>query len=182
MPGCAFNSDLLMEKSMIQINVGDHAGNENGVAFTPFPVGLRAQVRWARTKAFWIAGNLPGGNRYFTSLPAGHSLSVLLYDSSIWVNYDPALADDGATFHNRDLWIGPGPFRIGRWMVLATMIHELAHINGAGGAATGLVCNAFSAACHAAERAVLECGLGRRTEQRTGVDDPATPYNPNITG
>jgi hypothetical protein len=167
---------------MIQINVGDHAGNENGVPFTPFPLGLRAQVRWARTKASWIASNLPSANRYFTSLSGGRSLTVLLNDSSIWINYDPTLADDGATFHNRDLWIGPGPFRIGRWMVLATMIHELAHINGAGGPATGLVCNAFSAACHAAERAVLECGLGRRSERSTGVDDPATPYSPSITG
>jgi len=34
----------------------------------------------------------------------------------------------------------------------------------------------------AAERAVLECGLGNRSELRTGVDDPRTPYNPTIGG
>lgn len=66
--------------------------------------------------------------------------------------------------------------------MLATVIHELAHIGGAGGGATGLLCTAFSSACHAAERAVLECGLGNRREHRTGVDDPATPYDPGILG
>ncbi len=167
---------------MIQINIGDHSGNENGVPFTAFPVAQRGQVRWARTKAFWIARNLPAANTYFRLLPNGRSLQNLLDDGTIWINFDPTLTVDGATFHNSDLWVGPRPLRIGRWTVLATIIHELAHINGAGGAATGLVCSAFSVACHAAERAVLECGLGRRSEARTGVDDPATPYNPNIVG
>ena len=152
------------------------------MAFSPIPTFRRDQVRWARTKAFWISRNIPAANSYFSSLSAGRSLTNLLNDGTIWINFNPTLTVDGATFHNNDLWIGPGPFRIGRWTVLATIIHELAHIGGAGGAATGLVCSAFSTACHAAERAVLECGLGKRSEQRTGVDDPRTPYNPNITG
>jgi hypothetical protein len=167
---------------MIQINIGDHAGNENGIPFTAFPATHLGQVRWARTKAIWIARNLPGANRYFSSLSAGRSLTNLLDDGAIWINFNPTLADDGATFHNNDLWVGPRPFRIGRWTVLATVIHELAHIGGAGGAATGLTCSAFSTACHAAERAVLACGLGRQSELDTGVDDPSTPYNPGIVG
>lgn len=167
---------------MIQINIGDHHGNENGVPFTPIPARHRDQVRWARRKAFWITRNIPSANRYFSSLPSGRSLTNLLNDRTIWINFNPTLTVDGATFHNNDLWIGPRPFVIGRWTVLAVVVHELAHIAGAGGGATGLVCNAFSAACHAAERAVLECGLGKRSEHRTGVDDPATPYDPNILG
>jgi hypothetical protein len=167
---------------MIQINIGDHSGSENGIPFTPIPAGSRGQVQWARTKAFWITRNIPAANRYFNSLPRGRSLTNLLNDSSIWINFDPTLADDGATFHNNDLWLGPRVFRVGKWTVLATIIHELAHIDGAGGAATGLVCTTFSTACHAAERAVLECGLGNRSELRTGVDDPRTPYNPTIGG
>ena len=59
------------------------------------------------------------------------ALSDLLNDRTIWINSDPSLTDDGATFHNKDLWIGPRPFRIGRWTGLATGIHELAHIAGA---------------------------------------------------
>lgn len=172
---------------MIQINIGDHAGNENGVPFTPFPVNRRNTVRWARRHAFKVARGNPKANRYFRSLSSGRSLTNLLNDRSIWINYNPTLAADGATFHNNDLWIGPGPFRIGRWQVLATIIHELAHIGGAGGAATGLVCSAHSAACHAAELAVFECGMGKASErvpQAGGgfIDDPQTPYNPNITG
>src|SRR5262245_19218971 len=107
---------------MIQINIGDHSGNENGVPFTPIPAGSRGQVQWARSKALWIARNLPSANRYFNSLPRGRSLTNLLNDSSIWINFDPNLADDGATFHNNDLWLGPRVFRIGKWTVLATII------------------------------------------------------------
>jgi hypothetical protein len=164
---------------VIQINVGDHTGDENGVPFTPIPRGLRPQVQWARTKALWISNRVSTANRYFVSLPAGRSLNQLVNDSTIWINYDPG-GYDGLTFHNRDLWIGPRPFRIGRWSVLAVIIHELAHINGAAGGASMLpICGTDSPACHAAERAVLECGLGKRSEHRTNVDDPATPYDPN---
>lgn len=167
---------------MIQINIGDHSGNENGVGFTPIPVAHRDAVRWARRKARWISSNIAAADGYFRSLPAGRTLTNLLADRSIWINYDPSLTVDGATFHNNDLWLGPRVFVIGRWTILATIIHELAHIGGAGGGATGLVCSAASTACHAAERAVLECRLGKRSELTTGVDDPSTPYNPNIMG
>lgn len=67
--------------------------------------------------------------------------------------------------------IGPLAFRKGRWMVLATLIHELAHCNGAaGGNAT------------VAEDALPHCGLGSMNELRTRVDDPQTPYDPGIEG
>lgn len=163
------------------MNIGDHAGNENGVPFLTVPAGRHQnQVRWARTKAFWITRNIPRANAYFLTLPAGRSLTNLLDDNTIWINYDPTINYDGFTFSNNDLWIGPGPFRIGRWQVLATLIHELAHIGGAVGGAA--VCGAFSGPCHAAERAVFECGMGRNSELNTGVDNPETPYNPNIFG
>jgi hypothetical protein len=60
--------------------------------------------------------------------------------------------------------------RIGRWSLLATMIHELAHINGAPGRG------------FAAEEALIACGLGRLHEKQTGVDDLHTPYSPDIEG
>ena len=88
---------------MIQINVGDHAGNENGIPFTPVPVANRSAFRWARTKAIWIAANIATADRYYTSLPSGRSLTNLLGDNTIWINYNPALTVDGATFHNNDL-------------------------------------------------------------------------------
>jgi hypothetical protein len=48
----------------------------------------------------------------------------------------------------------------------------MAHVNGASG----------NGGSQDAERAVLECGLGRRSELTTGVDDPWTPYDPTIGG
>lgn len=166
---------------MIQMNVGDHAGSENGVPFTAILAKDRAQVAWARSKAFWITRNIPGANRYFRSLPLGRSLTDILNDGTIWINFDPTLDNHtfGFTFANSDIWVGPFPFRIGRWTVLATIIHELAHIDGAVG---GAACTPDGAGCADAERAVLECGLGKRSELRTGVDDPSTPYDPTIRG
>ncbi len=58
-----------------------------------------------------------------------------------------------------------------QWIMLATLVHELAHINGAPGGAS-----------KQAEDALLACGLGRRIEFATGTDDPKTPYNPGISG
>jgi len=163
----------------IQINVGDHSGGEHGSVFTPIPEDVRWQCHWARRKARTIASDIRSANRYFRSLSVGRTLTNLLGDGSIWVNYDPSITYFGYTYSNNDIWIGPMPFRIGKWTVLATIIHELAHINGApGGSAVCLP----TGTCHAAERAVLESGLGNRTEFTSGKDDPQTPYNPTISG
>ncbi len=156
---------------MIQMNIGDHIGNENGDVFRAIPPNQRGQVRWARRRLFVIARDLKRADNYFSSLPGGRTLTSLINDNSIWFNYDPTTPDYGWTYGNNDMWIGNLSFRWGRWTTLATIIHELAHINGAPAGND-----------HRAELALLECGLGRRSELRTGVDDPYTPYNPNTTG
>jgi hypothetical protein len=71
----------------------------------------------------------------------------------------------------KEIAVSETSFKIGRWTVLATLIHELAHSNGAPGGAD-----------KRAERAVYACGLGKKLERTTGVDDPQTPYDPNIGG
>lgn len=170
---------------MIPINIGDHSGSERGILFNRIPQNLLPMVRWARTHAFNVARENPAANAYFRSLPRSASLRQLLDDRTIWINFDPATRSYEHTHHNKNQWLGGGAFAFAfanRWMVLSTIIHELAHINGAGGGATGLMCGIWSQACHAAERAVLECGLGHRSELRTGIDDPSTPYDPNIVG
>lgn len=165
---------------IIQMNIGDHSGSENGQSFTPFLSRQRWQVNWGRRKAAWIARNIPSANRFFRSLSGGRSLTSMIHDSSLWLNYDASIGYYGYTYANSDIWIGPLPFRWGKWTVCATIIHELAHINGApGGSACSSTC---SAACRQAERAVLESGLGNPSERRSGVDDPATPYDPTICG
>ena len=93
----------------------------------------------------------------------------------MWVNFHATLADFGVTpgagGFATECAIGPAAFRIGRWTVLATLIHELAHCNGAPGGASTV-----------AEDALVHCGLGRRSELQTGVDDPRTPYTPGLSG
>ncbi len=156
----------------IQINIGDHTSPVAN--FIPIPNRHRTSMRWARTKARWIARNKPSADVYFRTLPGGRSLTALLADGSIWVNYHATSTAFGLTNHagGTEMAISESAFRIGRWTVLATMIHELAHVNGVRGAISPL----------AAERAVLECGLGRRSELTSGVDDPWTPYDPTIRG
>lgn len=155
----------------IQINIGDHISTQAG--YIAFPAARRDTIRWARVKARWIATNIATANPYFRGLPGGRSLSDLLADRSIWINYHPTMPHFGETnfVGGSEIAISQSSYRIGRWTVLATLIHELAHVDGAPGGAS-----------QAAELAVLECGLGRRSERRTGTDDAYTPYDPRITG
>ena len=53
---------------------------------------------------------------------------------------------------------------------MASLVHELAHVDGVRGSLLPL----------AAEESLLACGLGKKSEKTTGVDDPNTPYDPNI--
>jgi hypothetical protein len=155
----------------IQMNVGDHTSPHAG--FVAVPTKLRGMVDWSRSRAKVIAKTMPGADRYFSTLPGGRSLTSLLNDSSIWINFDPSMTEFGAqsVAHNNEIAIGPAAFRIGRWTVLATLIHELAHVDGAPGGTD-----------RRAEEALLRCGLGKWSEHTTGRDDPGTPYNPNISG
>ena len=69
--------------------------------------------------------------------------------------YNPVMLEFGRTNNvHREMAIGIPAFRIGRWTVLATLVHELAHINGAPGGND-----------RRAEEAVLACGMGRRSER-----------------
>ena len=155
----------------LQINIGDHTSSEAG--YIAFPNQFLPQIRWARTKAQWITRNIPSADVYFRTLPGGRSLRALLADNTIWVNYNATINYFGETNRvgGKEIAIGRSAFRIGRWTVLATLIHELAHSNGApGGTDTQ------------AERAVLQSGLGKRSESTSGTDDPWTPFDPTIQG
>lgn len=155
----------------MQINVGDHTSPEAG--YIAFPTSRRPMIRWARRRANWIARAKPAANVYFRGLPAGRTLTQLLADNTIWINYHATMDDYGETnaVGGKEIAISNSACRIGRWTVLATLIHELAHSNGAPGGAD-----------QRAERALVACGLGRRSEQTTGIDDADTPYDPNISG
>ena len=158
----------------IQINIGDHSSPH--ASFIAFPNNRQETMRWARRNAIRIAQTMPSADVYFRGIATGaRSLTALLADSSIWVNFHPTLVDfgvtPGASGFATECAIGPRAFRIGRWTVLATLIHELAHCNGAPGGGSTV-----------AEDALPHCGLGKMSELRTRVDDPSTPYNPSISG
>jgi hypothetical protein len=120
-----------------------------------------------------IAAKIPSADVYFRSLPDGKSLTTLLRDNSIWINYHPTMSAFGETnqVSGKEIAISIGACRIGRWTMLATLIHELAHADGAPGGVD-----------RSAEEALLACGLGKRSERTGGVDDPYTPFDPNIGG
>jgi hypothetical protein len=155
----------------IQVNIGDHVSPVAG--FVAVPNEHRKATNWARTKAKAIAKGMPGADVYFKTLPGGRTLTQLLNDSTIWINFEPGTTLFGhGEVGGKELSIGPIAYKMGKWSVLASLIHELAHING--------VPNAV--ADKRAEEALLHCGLGKKSEQTSGVDDPRTPYNPNFGG
>ncbi|MBN1611644.1 MAG: hypothetical protein JW940_33725 [Polyangiaceae bacterium] len=156
---------------VMQLNLGDHVSPEPG--YTAIPAGYRPDAQWARTRARAIARGMPSADAYFRTLPNARSLTQLLADNTIWINYSATIGGYGETnaVGGKEIAIGSVAFRYGRWTVLATLIHELAHSNGAPGGAS-----------KAAEQALVACGLGKRGELNSGVDDPRTPFDPNISG
>lgn len=155
----------------MQLNFGDHRSVMP--RYEPFPPPLRGQMRWVRERVGWIAKHVSSADRYFATLPLHKPLSMLLDDQTIWVNYKVTRRIDGETafLGSHELAIGSLAFEGGRLRVLATLIHELAH-----------VCGAPIRNSRAAEMAVLACGLGKLNEYRSGIDDPHTQYNPKIIG
>lgn len=158
--------------SSFQINIGDHRSPVAG--YIPFPSQYRTNLRWARRKAKSIAKNMASADIYFKGLSGRRSLTQLLVDNSIWINYHATIIHYGETEFalsaGNEIALSNKCCRMGRWTLLATLIHELAHTNGADGTT------------HDAELALIHCGLGKNSEFTTGVDDPRTPYEPGITG
>lgn len=155
----------------IQLNLGDHRSRNPD--FISIPRENVADAKWARIQAIAIANSRPSANVYFRSLPGHRSLSSLLADRSIWVNYWVGFTVEGGAFTLdgiSDIGLSYWAFRHGRRYVLSTLIHELAHVDGAPDNTTQ------------AEDALVHCGLGTLAEMRTGIDDPSTPYIPGHHG
>jgi hypothetical protein len=80
-------------------------------------------------------------NRYFRNLPRGKTLSALWASDNIYLNYSPSwtAGDYGATHPNhKDITLTAWLLSTqSKYMIAATLVHELAHIGGApGGAST----------------------------------------------
>jgi len=75
-----------------------------------------------------------GCNASFKALPGGRTFAQIWTDKSVWINFDPSKQDGdyGAT-RGSDTTITAFSLMRGHWTVAATLIHELAHVNGAPG-------------------------------------------------
>jgi len=74
-------------------------------------------------------------NDAFRALPGGRTLAQVFQDPSVWINFDPSRhgGDFGAT-RGKDVTITAYSLAMGRWTAAATLVHEMAHVNGASGA------------------------------------------------
>lgn len=70
----------------------------------------------------------------FRLLPGGRTFSQVWNDPGVWINFDPSRAqgDFGAT-RGREITVTAFSLAMGRWTVAATLVHEMAHVNGASG-------------------------------------------------
>ena len=73
----------------------------------------------------------------FEALPGGKSFAEIWKDPDVWLHYDPEFKKGKYGARRRgtkDITISAYAFRGGdHWTVAATLIHELAHVNGAPG-------------------------------------------------
>jgi hypothetical protein len=154
----------------IQINIGDHVSDYPSI-LVPVPFKHQWATKWARNQAKVIAANVKTADKYFKSL-GKRSLTQLLADRRIWINYARDLQVRGIRQDgSNDIGIGDLAYLRGKEVVLATLIHELAHIAGAPGGES-----------RAAEEALIHCRLGKKSELETGINDPSTPYDPDVKG
>lgn len=156
----------------IQINIGDHRCPVYG--WGSVPAQHHATVKWARRRARLVSQHMPSANRYFSKLPLGRTLTSLLDDNTIWINYSPIIGANlgqTSTEYPHEVALGTLAFEGGRWTVLGTLIHELAHVGGAPADTD-----------QRAEQALVYCGLGSWSELKTRRDDPRTPFVPWIQG
>jgi hypothetical protein len=97
-------------------------------------------------------------NQAFKALPGSRTFAQVWQDPSIWISFDPK--NNGQDFGVTDrvggseISITEYALRMGRWTTAATLVHELAHTNGAPGGAS-----------HAAEATLRSCLL-------QGLEDP----------
>lgn len=74
-------------------------------------------------------------NDCFRKLPRGKTLQEIWDSNQVWVNYFEARDRYGEARGDFDIAVAEDAFKKGKMMVVATIVHELAHIAGAPGGA-----------------------------------------------
>jgi len=71
-------------------------------------------------------------NTAFAALPGRRTLRSLWADGRIWVNFDPSRnGQDFGETTGFDITITEYALAMGHWTAAATLVHELAHVDGA---------------------------------------------------
>lgn len=73
-------------------------------------------------------------NDAFKKLPGGKSFAQVWNDKSIWISFDPDISGNkwGVTLNAKHVSLTAYALKMGKWTTAATLVHELAHVNGAG--------------------------------------------------
>jgi hypothetical protein len=73
-------------------------------------------------------------NEAFKRLRGGRTFDQVWADPLVWLSYDPGGQEGrfGATL-GKEVTLSQYTCRMGQWTLVATLIHELAHVNGADG-------------------------------------------------
>lgn len=116
------------------------------------PFSDNALINTLKSALYIIESQIKGENSCeleFAKLPLGRSFTDLWNSNSIWISYDPDRSGTkyGVTFAKKHISITAYALKMGKWITAATLIHELAHVNGAPGNNTQ------------AEDTLLRCGL-----------------------
>ncbi len=106
-------------------------------------------------------------NDCFKRLPGGRSFDDVWADNSVWINYEPRTDRGwyGITLGvgGTEVSISELAFKKGHWWVAGTLVHELAHVNGA----------PINTA--AADQTLLKCGLKNAYEGVIGSLPSSNP-------
>lgn len=112
-----------------------------------------------------IKGMKPCNTR-FKKLSGGKSFDDILNDDNVWISYE-ARANTGwygATnfVGGKEITIAQSAFNKGRWWVAGTLVHEMAHVNGA------------SATTGDADDTLLYCGVKNAYDGVIGMNQSGT--------
>jgi len=101
-----------------------------------------------------IVGKMTPCNTYFATLPLGKTFDEI-WNEGFWINWHPRSGEQfdafSATSRPKEITFSNDGLSRGAWAVVASIVHEMAHLNGAPGV--------DGSGSNAAEQSLLHCGL-----------------------
>jgi hypothetical protein len=108
----------------------------DGTRWDAYPNKDTSITRTLKQALFILKHNIRGMkpcNKCFSALPGGRTFDDVFDDPNVFISFDPSGPNSGRTdaVGGKEITIGASEFGRGRWSVAATLVHELAHVNGA---------------------------------------------------